>query len=209
MRRLLDPSDPFSYLRVTVAGLLLAGTLLAIVLALSGIAPRALLLVGVFWALYGLILGLLDGVLVPAVEMLTRMVQNVGLGGGSGYSEIETLVTRGLLADAAKAYAERAASGDPEALLRRAALLAGPLNNPELAATELEAQRRRAHPLARAEDFQFGMALADLYEHRLDQPGKAMAELRRLLDRYPSSRRTRQLRTTLAALKQESLGTPR
>ncbi len=209
MRRLLDPSDPFSYLRVTVAGLLLAGTVLAIILAAAGIAPRALVLAGVFWALYGLVLGMIDGVLAPAIDLFARMAQNVGLGRGEGYSDVEALVARGRLADAAEAYAARAAHGAVEPLLRRAALLAGAMGSPGLAAAELETRRRTGHPLPPSDDLRLGLALADLYEHRLDQPGKAMAELRRLLDRYPSSRRVRQIRATLAALKQESLGAGR
>jgi hypothetical protein len=55
--------------------------------------------------------------------------------------------------------------------------------------------------LSANEDIRVGLALAELWEHRLGEPGRAMRELRRLLDRYPSNRRMRQIRAELAELK--------
>jgi outer membrane protein assembly factor BamD (BamD/ComL family) len=51
-----------------------------------------------------------------------------------------------------------------------------------------------------------GLALVELHEERLGDPGRAMAELRRLIDRYPSSRHLRRLRAELVALKQQRFG---
>jgi hypothetical protein len=48
-----------------------------------------------------------------------------------------------------------------------------------------------------------GLALAELYEQRLGDPGRAMVEVRRLIDRYPHLRGTRELRGLLAALRRQ------
>ena len=122
---------------------------------------------------------------------------------GSGYSSIETLVARGHLTAAAEAYAERARNPRErvDATLRRAALLAESLDSAETAAVELDGLR--SQPLSRREDFRVGLALVALYEHYLGDPGRAMAELRRLIDRHPSARDARRLRVALTELKSE------
>ena len=120
--------EPLRLVRLMAGGLLLFGTVVAVALALSGIAPRAILLVGAFWAIYGLISGFTIGVLEPVIEGLAEALQSVGLTrAGGGYSAIETLVARGHLAEAAEAYRERAQqpADRVEATVRRAALLAG------------------------------------------------------------------------------------
>ena len=48
-----------------------------------------------------------------------------------------------------------------------------------------------------------GLALADLYERRLNDPGCAMGELRRLIDRYPSARSMGRIRRSLGVLREE------
>jgi hypothetical protein len=50
-----------------------------------------------------------------------------------------------------------------------------------------------------------GVALVDLHDRRLGEPGRAMAELRRLIDRHPEDRSVRRLRSALAQLKAEHL----
>jgi hypothetical protein len=188
--------------RITAGVLLLFGTLVAIALALTGIAPRALLLVGAFWAIYGFIVGLTSGILEPVIEGLAHAMANLGLMRvGGGYSAIETLEVRGQIAAAAEAYRERAQQPRDrvEATVRRAALLAGPLGQPETALVELENVRRPG--LTPADDLRVGAALVDLYERRLGDPGRAMAELRRLIDRHPDHRSSRRLRRALADLK--------
>jgi hypothetical protein len=204
-----DTEDPYRLLRLTASGLLLVATGFALVLGLSGIEPRALLLAGVFWSLYGLIIGVIDGLLEPATDALVTAFQNVGLTrADGGYSQAESLVAQGNYAAAADAYLERATEQDDvEALVRRAHLLAGPLGAPGLAVNELET-RRIGKRLAPADDLRVGLALADISERRLADPGRAMVELRRLIDQYPSSRRIRQLRKTLRALKTQRFGDP-
>lgn len=195
--------DPLSLARIAVAGILLFATVVALLLWATGLVPRALVLVGVLWALYGFVLGLLGGVLEPVVDGLGQAFSNVGLvRAGGGYSGVETLVAQGRYAEAAEAYRERAqVDGDrAEATLRRAALLGGVLGEPETAAVELE-NLRAGNRLTPAEDIRVGLALAELAERRLGDPGRAMSELRRLIDRYPSARHLRRLRAGLAELK--------
>lgn len=213
LRDALEPGggstdEPLRLLRITVGLLLLFGTVVAVGLAVSGIEPRALQLVGVFWAIYGFMVGLTTGVLEPVVEGVVHVLTNIGLmRSGGGYSAIETLVVRGDFATAAEAYRARAQRmGDRvEATVRRAALLAGPLRQPETALVELEALR--GGKLRPAEDVRVGVALVDLYERCLGDPGRAMAELRRLIDRHPDHASVRRLRRALADLKEEHVPT--
>lgn len=200
--------EPLRLLRITVGLLLLFGTVVAVGLAVSGVEPRALQLVGVFWAIYGFMVGLTTGVLEPVVEGVVQVLTNIGLmRSGGGYSAIESFVVRGDFATAAEGYRERAQRpGDRvEATVRRAALLAGPLQQPETALVELEGLRRGK--LGAAEDVRVGVALVDLYERCLGDPGRAMAELRRLIDRHPDHASVRRLRRALADLKEEHVPT--
>jgi hypothetical protein len=213
LQRALDrastPSDePLRLVRLTAGFLLLFGTLVAIALAVSGVAPRALLLVGSFWAIYGFVVGLTSGILEPAIEGVFHLMSDVGLVRSGGFSAVETLVVRGQFAAAAEAYRERAQrpADRVEATVRRAALLAGPLSQPETALVELDALRHS--PLSAADDLRVGAALVELYERRLGDPGRAMAELRRLIDRHPGDRSVRRLRHALAELKTEHLESP-
>ena len=189
------------------AGFLLGlGTIIALGLWLTGITPDALLLVGALWSIYGLIHAVLDGILDPVIDLATAMLQNVGLSPfQSGYSPIETMVARGNIDAAAAEYARLAERGDAQALVRRTALLKGPLGIPEKARIELE-EFRETHSLKPADDIRVGLALAGVYEDSLADPGRAMREIRRLLDRYPDARGLRHFRRTLAALKAERFG---
>jgi hypothetical protein len=199
--------DPLGLVRLVVGSIALIGTLLALIIALVSRDSRALQLVGALWAVYGLVVGFVFGVLEPVIDGFFELMTNVGLVRISdGYSSIEALVARGHTEAAAEAYAERARnhSERAEATLRRAALLAGPLGEPETAAVELDSLRAR--PLSRRDDFRVGLALVELYEHHLADPGRAMTELRRLIDRYPTAQDARRLRTALAELKAQRYG---
>jgi hypothetical protein len=196
--------EPFSLVRLVVGALALLGTVLAALLALVTHDTRMLELMGALWAVYGLIVGIMSGLLEPLIDGFFHLLSNAGLmRAGGGYSGIETLVARGHHQAAADAYAERAvhSSERVEATLRRAVLLAGPLFQPETAAVELEGLR--THQLSARDEFRVGLALVDLYEHQLGDLGRAMAELRRLIDRYPTASGARRLRAALAALKSE------
>jgi hypothetical protein len=204
--RLTD--EPLGLVRLVVGSFALIGTVLAVLVALVAREPRALELVGALWAVYGLVVGFVSGVLEPVIDGFFQLLANAGLmRAGGGYSSIETLVARGHLDAAAEAYAERARNPREraEATLRRAALLAGPLGEPETAAVELD-NLRTLH-LSRRDDFRVGLALVELYEHHLADPGRAMSELRRLIDRYPTAQDARRLRAALSELKAARYGT--
>lgn len=190
-----------------VGTIALLGTLVALALALTGVEPRALQLVAVLWAVYGLVVGFTSGVLEPAIDGFFHVLANAGLmRAGGGYSAIETLVARGHYQAAADAYAERARNRAEriEATLRRAALLAGPLGHPETAIVELDSLR--AAQLPSRDDLRVGLALVELYEHKLRDPGRAMGELRRLIDRHPTAQGARRLRAALGELKAQRDG---
>ncbi len=202
--RAADASEnPLAMLRLVAGGLLLAATIVALLLALAGLGWKGVELAGALWAVYGLVLGgiaLLD----PGLEGAARALQSVGLmRAGGGFSEIETMVVQGRHAEAIEACLERAR--DPrkrlEATLRRAEILAGPLADPHAAVQALLDLRTTAD-LRAAEDLRIGMALADLHERRLGDPGAAMRELRRLIDLYPQARSRGRLLARLAELKQ-------
>jgi hypothetical protein len=204
--------EPFGLVRLVVGAIVLLGTVLAITLALVTRDLRMLELVGALWAIYGLMVGFLSGVLEPVIDGFAQLMANIGLARvGGGYSSIETLAVRGHYQTAAEEYGERARNPAErvEATLRRAELLAGPLAEPETAAVELDSLR--AHPLSGRDDFRIGLALVDLYEHHLNDSSRAMTELRRLIDRYPRARDVRRLRAALGQLKSERFGgtTPR
>jgi hypothetical protein len=92
----LSVENPLSLARLFVAGVLLFATVVAVVLWATGMVPRALQLVGIFWGLYGFVMGLLGGVLEPVVEGFSRVLMDLGLRrAGGGYSAIETLAVRG------------------------------------------------------------------------------------------------------------------
>jgi hypothetical protein len=200
--------EPFGLVRVMVGAIALLGTVFAVVLAVVTSDLRMLELVGALWAIYGLTVGFLSGVLDPAIDGFFQLLANVGLVRvGGGYSSIETLAIRGHYQAAAEEYAERARNHPErvEATLRRAALLAGPLGQPETAAVELDSLRAAA-PLSGRDDFRVGLALIALYEHQLNDPGRAMGELRRLIDRYPTAQGARRLRAALGELKAQRYG---
>ena len=115
--------DPFRLLRLAAGGILLFATLVALLLWVTGVTPRAVLLLGAFWAIYGLVFGLLDGFLEPMTDLCAEILQNAGLVRyRTSYASIETLAARGQYDAAASEYLARSRreNGDAEALVRRA-----------------------------------------------------------------------------------------
>jgi len=68
--------EPFGIVRLVIGTIALAWTLIAIALALTGADPRALELVGALWAIYGLTVGFLSGVLEPVIDGLFHLASN-------------------------------------------------------------------------------------------------------------------------------------
>jgi hypothetical protein len=202
--------DPFSALRLALGVIFLVVTAAAVVLAVTKIFPPALLLVGTFWTLYGVARWVTDHLAEPGADLFVRLLGNGGLSViADGHGEIDALAAKGRYQDAAERWFQVAATEEApaQAMLRRAELLAGPLHDPGTAAAELtlfrDAPRR---PLRPAEDVAIGLALGNIYEHRLADPSRAMYELRRLLDKYPASRHVRLIRNALNALKARRFG---
>jgi hypothetical protein len=205
-RRASHEADPLHYLQGVLAFFLGGGAIVAVLLALTGLAPGALMLAGLLWTIFGVLSGLLDAVVGPMIDWGAGVLSNVGLvRAGGGFSAEESMVARGLVEAAAESYLRR--SQEPRtrvaALVRRAQLLAGPLGQPGAAAAELEEVQRDAHLLAGEDDMRLGLALAELYEQKLADPGRAMVEVRRLIDRYPHTRQARELRGLLGALRSQ------
>lgn len=203
-------TDPIIILRRVSGGLLLAATAAALALAATGKEPRAILLAGMLWSLYGLSRAVLNGFLSPAMDWLGEaLTGTTSILRDRGHSEIAALVAQAKYQDAAERWYREAVDGEAPAaaMLKRAELLAGPLTDPGTAAAELTQYRdlpRR--PLSASEDVAIGLALVELYERRLNDPARAMFELRRLLDRHPESRHVRRIRNTLVDLKERRFG---
>ncbi len=193
--------DPLLLLRRVLVALLAAGAALAILLWASGVAPGALALAGLLWAGSAATAWFI-GMSGSAVDGIARVLQNVGLDRATGFSEIESLLARGQTALAAEKYAERAREPGTrvEATCRRAVLLAGPLAAPALAVAELELLREAA--LDPSADRRVGGLLADIHVRALGNPGRAMAEYRRLLDTHPTAPEAARWRRELAGLKE-------
>lgn len=150
------------------------GAVVALVLGLTGLAPRALLLASLLWVLFGMLTGVVDLLLAPLAELAGGVLAGAGLA--------------------------RAAPDRLGEVLQRVALLDGAEGQPALAAAELERFRRDAGLLAAGEDIRLGLRLASLYEQRLGDPGRALRELRRLIDLHPHLRETVALRARLSEL---------
>jgi tetratricopeptide (TPR) repeat protein len=120
-----------------------------------------------------------------------------------GYSAIEALAAQGRYQEAAKAY-EREIAADPsdvEARSRLAQLLVDHLEDPIGAARALaEARDRTGDERHRVG---YALRLVDLYRSRLRDRGKAMVELRRLIDTSPQSPHLDGVRRELADLIEE------
>jgi hypothetical protein len=172
--RTLD-TDPLRYLRGVLGFFLGSGALIALVLGLTGVAPKALLLAGVLWALLGVLTGIVDLVLEPLGELAGGALARLGF---------------------APARPDRVT-----ALLEHAGELAGPLQQPEAAVAELLALQRSEAAQRPGDDIRIGLALAELYERQLQDPGRALGELRRLIDRHPQLRQAARLRARLAELR--------
>jgi len=203
-------TDPLWILRLALSGLLIFATVVALVLGLTGIEPKALVLAGGLWGAYGLVRAAVSGVLAPSAELVGDLLSNGGVDRiPDSHSEIQALAAQGRYQDAAERWWRVVVDGEAPAaaIVLRAELLAGPLKDPGTAASELTLYRDAPRiPLKPAEDVGIGLALVDLYEHKLQDPAKAMYELRRLLDRYPQTRHVRLIRAALNDLKERRFG---
>jgi len=165
--------------------------------------------------LLGLFLGLLGPLLVYAV--LLRFViggtaNYLGrlYGGGTtgtptppSYWRAQALSVRGSHREALAALEGEALAdpGDPGPCLRAAALCIEELDDPE-AALEWYRRARGAAQITAEADAYVSIRMVDLYETR-DEVGRAMVELRRLLELHPNSQYAQSARSRLRTLKEE------
>ena len=168
--------------------------------------------IGALFVLGGAALGVLAGVLfvvlkvaAPSANVLMTLLGESGstTPAPKGYSAIETLVVQGRYKDAASAYRReiRSDPSDVESRSRLAQLLLDHLDDSAGAARLLA----EARDLTRHEPRKIGYALrlVDLYRNRMKDRGKALVELRRLVDTFPDSPHTEGARSELAQLLEE------
>lgn len=119
------------------------------------------------------------------------------------FSYQESLVMRGLVPDALASYesiiAER--PGMVSARLRAAALYAARGDDP-LRAAELLRDVLRTPNVSARDDIAASNRLIELLMGPLGDPGRAMVELRRLMDRHPGTDAAARAKLTLAELKE-------
>lgn len=123
------------------------------------------------------------------------------------YSYQQALVMKGQLAEALESF-EAVIAERPDAVLARlraAELYARDARCPERAA-ELFREARRIPSIGVGDDIYVTNRLVDLYTGPLATPGRAMVELRRVIDRYPGSAAAVNARAVLAAMKDGMLG---
>lgn len=122
------------------------------------------------------------------------------------YSLQESLAIRGNVAGAIASYEEIIAQdpGDIEARIRAAELHAGKGGNPKRAA-ECFAEARRVPGLTAARDLYISNRLIDLLRGPLNDEGRALVELRRLVQLHPASRDAKFARGAIAKMKVESV----
>jgi hypothetical protein len=124
---------------------------------------------------------------------------------GSEHSEIDALEARGKYAEAASAWeaVSVAHPGDPWPLVRSGELHARELGDP---ATAVERFRlARSLPAAKPELQRYAsQKIIDLLLGPLGDRGRAMTELRMLIDRHPESREAEGAREALRNLKAEN-----
>ena len=173
-----------------LAGIVLGGGLLLTVVGL-GIVGKLLMLAGGALLVLGVVLFVvMRGLAMPAANALLTFL---GFQSGSstplakGYSHIEALTAQGRYREAAAAYRREIASDskDVEARIQLAQLLLKHLDDPAGAATCYREVRDLVPDEART--IGYSLRLVDLYRTRLAAPGRALVELRRLIDRFPES----------------------
>jgi tetratricopeptide (TPR) repeat protein len=118
------------------------------------------------------------------------------------YSEQQALVMQGKL-DEALASFESVIKEKPESIdarIRAAELYARDKGNHQRAA-ELFRQAQRVPTIAHGQDVYVAHRLVDLFTGPLNEPRRALVELRRLIERYPLSAAADRARGALATLK--------
>ena len=122
------------------------------------------------------------------------------------YSLQDAMAIRGDVMGAIASY-EEIITQDPtdvEARIRAAELHAGKGGNPKRAA-ECLAEARRVPGITPARDLYISNRLVDLFRGPLNEQGRALVELRRLVQLHPTSRDAQFAREAIAKMKVESI----
>ena len=162
----------------------------------------------------GLTLAVFKGILAFAGAPAAGLLRFVAPDGSTTpyqrtFSHIEALAVRGLVAEAAEAYETelRATPDDLELITRTADLYLTHKQNPARAA-ELLRHLRRAPNAPQARQLYASQRLVDLYLGPLNDRGKAIVELRMVVDRFAGSPAAAFAREGLARLKREHHAEP-
>lgn len=193
--------DAFGMLAAAGYGVLVAG-MLAMVLGLYGLLNPGTLVVCIAcgFAVYGV--GLSAG------RIVERTLRRVALDGTSTpykeqYSREQALVMQGRVDDALASFEAiiRAEPASTTARIRAAELYARECNNSSRAA-ELLREVQRNESCSAGEQVYVAHRLVDLYTGPLNDPGRALVELRRLIERFPTHPAAAQAREALVVLKE-------
>jgi hypothetical protein len=135
----------------------------------------------------------------------TMRVVTMGAGGSpyeEQFSRERALVMQGKVSEAVEAFEQRAAAmpHNIEVRIHAAELLAREGGNPERAAALLR-QARAIPGLTVPQDIYVAHRLADLLSGPLREPGRALVELRRIIERYPGTPAARDARAGLSTVK--------
>ena len=165
---------------------------------------------GVTWKTFlgSLGAGVLVGGLGPLLGFLaSRGASTIVFGGSTTpyvpqHSYQDALVQQGRLAEALESFEALIAEQPRAADVRiRAAELYAKDESSVKRAAELFREIQRIEGVSIGDDVYATNRLVDLYIGSLDNPSRALVELRRLIDRYPRSTAATRARETLAALK--------
>jgi hypothetical protein len=178
------------------------------------IAISACLLIGHRLSLVELVVSAMLGAVVTGTTLGLSGMAGIGFhhvmmsGASTPYEEQfsyqESLVVRGQVDEALASY-EAIIAGRADAVaarLRAAALYAARGGNPQRAA-ELLREVLRMSALAARDDIAASNRLIELLAGPLNDPGRAMVELRRLMDRHPNTDTAARARLLLAELKEQ------
>lgn len=189
----------FVFLVMMMAGITAIALLEVVVLG----SPAPLAAAAVGWAIV-LIYGVVEGTLF---ERVGRRVASLTLPSGSAtpsvnqHSEIQAMVARGRLAEAAAAY-QAAIAADPHDVVAcegLGQLALRELKDPALALVAARAgERAAADPRRRAG---FALLAANILRDDCKDYGRTMVELRRILAQYPDVPNAARLRAELDELK--------
>jgi len=195
--------DATDYIRAVVFGAMVFGlTLAAIVLAAGGMS----------WLLF--VASLSAGVAAGSFALLAAKLaggtwKKFTVDGSSTpyieqYSYQQALVMQGKIDEALESFeAIIAAKPDRIDARIRAAELCASKKNDHTRAANLFRDAQRVPAITAGEDVYVSNRLVDLYLGPLGDPPRALAQLRRLIDKYPTSAAAARARDALAALKRE------